>query len=374
MRTRLRHPIVRWLAIAAVIAMLASIVVSASAAPSNSAIEKKRKAAEAADRKLQDLGDEVEMRGEELAEIEDAVLKTRQQIAATESHLDRAEADLTRTQSQLYRRASVIYRSGEIGVVSVLVGANDFQDFISRLDLMRRIGKSDASMVSSVKDAKARVETSKAALESRQAEQVALRSEARDKSTQVRRALEVQERYVGSLKADLKQLIDEERKRQEAAAAKLRAEAQARAREIAERNARTRTFTGEPGSPHPDVVRIAERYLGVPYVWGGTSPSGFDCSGLVQYCYNEIGIYLPRTSRVQFHAGSYIPPDRLDLLKAGDLVFFGYGGDAGKIHHVGMYVGNGMMIHAPYTGSRVSRASLIARINSRGDYVGACRP
>ncbi len=374
MRTLARTSVAHHLVGALVLALLVGSVVAADAAPSNSAIEKKRKQAESAEQRLQDLGETLESRGEELAEIEEAVSKTRRQISATEVDLANANADLAASQALLDRRASNIYRNGGTSVLSVLVGASDFGDFVSRLDLMRRIGVSDAAIVASVKDAKARVEASKRKLETRQAEELVQRAEARTKADQVAEALEKQERYANSMKADLKKLIEKERARQAAIAAKLKAEAKARAREIAERNKQSRPFNGQLGSPHPEVVSIAEKYLGVPYVWGGTSPSGFDCSGLVQYCYRQIGIDLPRTSRVQFHAGDYIPPDRLDLLKAGDLVFFGYDGDAGRIHHVGLYVGGGTMIHAPYTGARVSRSSLIARINSRGDYVGACRP
>ena len=374
MRTRFRNHIAGCLVVALAVALFAGAVTSASAAPTNSAIEKKRKQAEAADRKLQDLGDALEMRGEELAEIEAAVAETRSRISATEFDLEKANTDLKFTQALLDRRASNIYRNGGASIFSVLVGASDFVDFVTRLELMRRIGDSDAAIVASVKDAKSRVEASKQSLETRQAEQVALRSEARAKANEVQEALETQERYANSLKSDLKRLIVKERKRQEAIAAKRRAEAEARARAVAKRNKTGRPFNGQLGAAHPDVVAIAEKYLGVPYVWGGTTPSGFDCSGLVQYCYRQIGVNLPRTSRVQFHAGAYIPPDRLDLLTPGDLVFFGRGGDPGRIHHVGLYIGGGRMIHAPYTGARVSRASLIARINSRGDYVGACRP
>jgi cell wall-associated NlpC family hydrolase len=116
------------------------------------------------------------------------------------------------------------------------------------------------------------------------------------------------------------------------------------------------------------VVADAEAYLGTPYVWGGEKPGvGFDCSGLVQWVYAEAGISLPRVAQDQFDAGPHLPPG--STLYPGDLVFFGSGPQA--VEHVGIYVGNGEMIDAPYTGvdvrfDRVSSVSL--------GYVGATRP
>lgn len=100
------------------------------------------------------------------------------------------------------------------------------------------------------------------------------------------------------------------------------------------------------------VCDLAAQFLGVPYVWGGTSPSGFDCSGLVQYVYNQLGIKLARVADDQMKEG--IPVTR-DQLMPGDLVGFGYGGYAS---HIGIYVGNGMMIHAPHTGDVVKYTSI----------------
>lgn len=366
---------------ACTVALLCAAVLSAipaSATPSNAAIKDKRAAADAARVKVDALATDLELKGEDLAEIEGAVQKTREQIAITETELEAANADLSVTQSILNRRASNIYRSGRVDVIAVFVGSTDFNDFITRVDLLRRIGRSDASVVSSVKEARSRVQTARASLETRQSEQIALRNRARDKQAEVQDALEAQRAYLAGLTSELKKLVAEERARQERLAAQRAAEAAARAAASGNDNANSpgaRVFDPNAlGAPHPDAVTVARRYLGVRYVWGGTTPSGFDCSGLTSFAYALIGIDIPRTSRMQYRFGAYIPPNRLDLLQPGDLVFFGYEGSASRIHHVGMYIGGDEFIHAPQTGDVVQITSLSGRIASRGDYVGATRP
>ena len=122
-------------------------------------------------------------------------------------------------------------------------------------------------------------------------------------------------------------------------------------------------LTGSTYNKGRTVASFAQRFVGNPYVWGGTTPSGFDCSGLVQYVYGQIGVNISRTTYTQVNEGRYVSRDEL---LAGDLVFFG---DSSSPHHVGMYIGDGMMIHAPQTGDVVKIASLSAR----SDYATARR-
>jgi cell wall-associated NlpC family hydrolase len=100
------------------------------------------------------------------------------------------------------------------------------------------------------------------------------------------------------------------------------------------------------------VTAIAARYVGVPYVYGGTTPRGFDCSGFVQYVYRQSGISLPRTADQQMRAGRQISRSQA---RPGDLVAFVSGGSA---YHVAIYAGGGMMYDAPHTGSSVGRRAI----------------
>jgi cell wall-associated NlpC family hydrolase len=126
----------------------------------------------------------------------------------------------------------------------------------------------------------------------------------------------------------------------------------------------TTTTTSAPvtlPAGHPEAATIALRYLGVPYLWGGESPKGFDCSGLVAYVYAQLGITLPHYAAAQYQLGVAVPRDQL---QPGDLVFF----DA--LDHVGIYIGGGQFVHAPHTGDVVKITSLAAY---GPGYVGARR-
>jgi peptidoglycan DL-endopeptidase CwlO len=141
----------------------------------------------------------------------------------------------------------------------------------------------------------------------------------------------------------------------------------------AQETAQAATSSSSPGTsiasapaPAPNAraevaVEAALAQVGDPYQWGAAGPDSFDCSGLTMYAWTQAGVSLPHNSGAQFAATTRIPQSEW---QPGDLLFFG-----SPIHHVGMYIGSGQMVAAPYTGSSVGVFSV-----NRSDYVGAGRP
>jgi cell wall-associated NlpC family hydrolase len=117
-----------------------------------------------------------------------------------------------------------------------------------------------------------------------------------------------------------------------------------------------------PPSKYGGVVGIAMQYLGTPYVYGGASPAGFDCSGFVMYVFAQIGVSLPHNAAAQYGYG--MPVSR-DQLQPGDLVFFN------GLGHDGIYIGGGQFIHSPHTGDVVKISSISGWYSST--WVGARR-
>jgi peptidoglycan DL-endopeptidase CwlO len=167
------------------------------------------------------------------------------------------------------------------------------------------------------------------------------------------------QRLLSSIKDQIASLEAAEQRRQERLAAqaqaRFRASQQAAASEQAAPEALVQSDSpAEAIAPAPDaryggVVGIAMQYLGVPYVWGGASPSGFDCSGFIMYVYAQIGVSLPHHAASQYGMGTAVSRDQL---QAGDLVFFN------GLGHAGIYIGGGQFIHAPHTGDVVKISSL----------------
>lgn len=275
-----------------------------------------------------------------------------EQIAATQAALDKTNARICTLQTHLSTRASTMYRQGPLGFVEVLVETTSFEEFASTWDLLKDMNAYDASAVAELKVARAEAERAKADLAEREKAAQAELDLMAQKKDAIEAELAERESMLRGLESEIAQLE---------AAEEARAAAAARAAVSRARSERTRQFPPPTRAARSEVVSIAKKYLGAPYRWGASGPNAFDCSGFTMFVYSQVGVSLPHSSRAQINSGQRV--SRADL-QPGDLVFFG-----SPIHHVGIYVGGGMYIHAPRTGDVVKISSL-----SRSDYAGACRP
>jgi cell wall-associated NlpC family hydrolase len=340
------------------------------------AITQAKSEADALQQRVDDLSDQLD------AAVEDynyATAKLSQTSAAakkTQAKLTKAESDLESVKAQLTQRVVEIYKQGHLGALGTLAGATSFSDLINRLGLLQRLSSQDSKLLAQIEDYRNQVSERQAELAAQLQDEKKLTADAKSAEKKVQEQLAANTKALAGKEAQIAQLQKAEAARQaQLAAAAKEAARKAALAEAAKKKAQAASASGKsatsggsssvkvsvPGSANSsDVVSIAMEYLGCPYVWAGSSPSGFDCSGFVMYVYAKVGVSLPHSSRMQYGVGKAVSRGSL---QPGDLVFFG-----NPIHHVGIYVGNGNMINAAGVGKGV-------RIDNvdRSNYYGACR-
>ncbi|WP_243708673.1 NlpC/P60 family protein [Actinomadura sp. GC306] len=304
-------------------------------------------------------------------------------MAAANERLEETRAGLASLAAQLYRN-----NTGYDQISSALVGDGGPQGFMDRAAMAEMLVKRRAEMVSRVEASRNVADIFRRQAEKALAEQQAATQRAEEARRSAQDAVARQQESVHRIEAEKQRL------EHSLGAAQARSTRLKRARERASEKARAHkahvTFArpGRPGTEGPSTsaargaiaVRAALKWLGTPYSWGGgttAGPSygiahgagirGFDCSGLAMYAWHKAGVTLDHWTGTQWTSGPHIP---IDSLRPGDLVFFAKNtSDPATIHHVGIYVGEGQMVEAPYTGGHVRIASI-----HRGDLIGATRP
>jgi peptidoglycan DL-endopeptidase CwlO len=295
-------------------------------------------------------------------------------LAVNQSRLVVAKKNLAKARAQVSARLVALYTSDEPDTLSVIFGASSLGDLIERIDSANRIADEDARIAAEVKHYRNEVQTRQQALVKAQADQEKVVADRAAQRASVQSQLAERQALYSSIKDQIAQLEAAERARQARLAAQAKAAAKqqsapAPAPAPAPSSGSSGSYGGSSGgsapppATHSSVVSIALQYLGVPYVWGGASPSGFDCSGLTMYAYAKVGVYLPHNAAMQYGMGT---PVSRSQLAPGDLVFFS------GLSHVGMYIGGGRFVHAPHTGDVVKISSLSEYWYS-ATYVGARR-
>jgi cell wall-associated NlpC family hydrolase len=271
-----------------------------------------------------------------------------------------ARKSLLHSQKQLSARLVDIYTSGDQNAgLAVLLGASSLDDMLGRMDASDRVSEQDSLVLKQVAHFRREVQHRQQFLQHAHSEQVQVVAQRNAARASVESQLGARKQLLGSIQGEIAHLKAAEAARQ--AALQRQLQAQLSAQQASQQQASLAPTvpvssatpvappTAAPPPTHGGVVGIAMRYLGTPYVWGGASPSGFDCSGFVMYVYAQMGVSLPHSSYAQYGYGS---PVSMSQLQPGDLVFFD------GLGHVGIYVGGGSFIHAPHTGDVVKISSL----------------
>ncbi len=328
----------------------ATLLLSDISALATPTLGDRRAQAERARAQVEALDEKVEIAAEDYNEASARYREVSAKASAAEARLAKVAATLAKLRARLGDRATFMYRSGPLSFLEVLLGTNDFAEFATVWDLLAEMNREDASMVAELRTAKAEAQQARADLATAREQAKSELATMKARKKQIEGQLAERKRVLRGLEGEI---------------ARIEAERQAAAPKKRRWRLPDISFGGKPErQPRSEVVNIAKRYMGVPYRWGGSSPSeGFDCSGFTMYVYAQVGVRLPHSSRAQIGVGERVARAHLE---PGDLVFFG----RSRIHHVGIYVGGDSYIHSPRTGDVVKISSL----SSRGDFAGACRP
>jgi peptidoglycan DL-endopeptidase CwlO len=345
---------------------VAATLLSATPASSSPAVASKQAEAERVLAQIQSLDANLEHAIEAYNAAQVRLDEIRVEQRENQRRLQIARENYGDAQSALQNRLVALYESDSATVVEILLAAESLDDFLTRVDTVSRVSEQDARIIREIKGFRTEIKRREAELEEARAEQAEVVEERAAKRAEIEGQIAERNRLLNSIKGEIARIQAAEAERQR----RLQDQARDRLSQSPPSSGSSGGSSGGSGSPasggsgsggsgssgspgpsqYGGVVGIAMQYLGVPYSWGGASPStGFDCSGFVMYVYAKMGVSLPHNAAMQYGYGS---PVSLSALQPGDLVFFN------GLGHVGIYIGGNQFIHSPHTGDVVKISTI----------------
>jgi cell wall-associated NlpC family hydrolase len=316
------------------------LTVSLTQAAASPTIASKRAEAKQVAVEIQSMQSRLEKQIERYDAVHQQYVDTRHKLRDNKVLLAVAKTNLAHAQTLLADSLTKSYKTADQDVFSYLLSSHSFNELVDHVQVLQRSDEASSTLISQIVSTKREIVARTAALKSETAQLRSAQAQQLAAKQRVEAGLNGLEARKARIGADIQHLIDQQQARADAAA-------------------RAAASSGSGGSvnlPIPpsstlggQAAAIAMQYLGTPYVWGGSSPGGFDCSGLTMYVWAQLGVSLPHNAAAQYNYGTPVPSNALE---PGDLVFFD------GLGHVGIYVGNGAFIHAPHTGDVVKISTL----------------
>lgn len=305
---------------------------------------------------IENLDNQIENQMVKITENKNLISQKQVAIKNTELQIQKIDEDIDKDQDLYNSRIRAMYINGTQSYVSILLSSKGFSDFISRIDIVKKLIELDKKIIKELNDKKNDSSSKKENLNSENIKLLALNSQNEFNLKELQQYIANQKSMVEELKSKEFALASNVNSSQVAVNLTLK-----QISEIRKSAPKISVSRGASTISDNNVIAYATNFLGTPYLWGGTSPSGFDCSGFTQYVYAHFGIRLGRTTYDQINNGVGVAKGDL---QPGDLVFYGTNGPT----HMGMYIGNGTYIHAPHTGDVIKISSI-----DRSDYITARR-
>ncbi len=315
------------------------------------------------DNQVETLAEQFDANQEKLSATVTRERQTRQQLKVAQQRLAAAVATLG-------DRLRAAYEGGPAGTLEAFLEVRSIDDLATMTRYQSAAARADAELIVQVNTTRRHLTEVAGTLAGQQREQQHLQAQLASQRSAIEHKLAQQRSFLAKVNTQVKQAVAAEQARQEALrrAALARKLAAERAAAAAAAKATATATSSSASGAAAKAIAFARAQLGDPYLFGGTGPDAWDCSGLTQASYASAGVALPRTAAEQWFAGSH--PGSMAALEPGDLVFYAFSlSDPATIHHVGLYIGDGLMIEAPHTGTVVRIASI-----NRSDYFGATRP
>ncbi|MCY6485567.1 NlpC/P60 family protein [Clostridium aestuarii] len=312
------------------------------------------------EQEIEHLDDQIETKMREVDNNKSNIREIKKNIELTEKDIQKAESD-TKKKKELYNlRMRAMYINGLGGYLDVIFGAESLSDLFLRIEAVKKIIELDKKIMQEVKLKQDNIRIKKENLKDERYMLITAANEQMEKLEILKQDKFKQDKLIKEAQKQAA-LYSNKVKNDEMVINQIKQNVYG----ITKKVSKYTPSRGVRNVSTNDIVAYSMKFLGKPYKWGATGPNSFDCSGFTQYVFANFGIKMPRVSRDQGKSGKYVPKSQLQL---GDLVFYANNKGKGRIHHVGIYIGNGMYIHAPRTGDVVKISSAW-----RSDYATARR-